>query len=56
MLLDIADEDNEPFGLTFNNDGTKMFVAGAGTSDSIHQYTLSTAYDVSTAEYAMLKH
>jgi len=47
----VASQDNEPFGLTFNNDGTKLYVAGAGTSDSIHQYTLSTAYDVSTADY-----
>ena len=49
---DISDEDNQPFGLTFNNDGTKMYVAGAGSNDSIFQYTLSTAYDVSTASYA----
>ena len=47
----IASQDNEPFGITFNNDGTKMFVAGAGSGDSIYEYTLSTAYDVSTASY-----
>jgi len=47
----IASQDNEPFGITFNNDGTKMFVAGAKSGDSIYEYTLSTAYDVSTASY-----
>ena len=47
----IASQDTEPFGITFNNDGTKMFVAGAGSGDSIYEYTLSTAYDVSTASY-----
>ena len=45
------DSENEPFGLTFNNDGTKMYVAGAD-NDVIYQYTLSTAYDVSTSTYA----
>lgn len=33
--------------VTFNDDGTKMYVANL--SDSIDTYTLSTAYDVSTA-------
>ena len=34
----------------FKSDGTKMYVAGNG-NDNIYQYTLSTAYDVSTASY-----
>ena len=38
-------------GLTFSNDGTKMFVVGAFTND-IYTYTLSTAFDLSTASYA----
>jgi hypothetical protein len=36
--------------LTFNNDGTKMYVAGYETS-RIYQYALTTAFDVSTAAY-----
>lgn len=36
--------------LTFNNDGTKMYIVGAG-SDSIYQHSLSTAWDLSTASY-----
>lgn len=34
--------------VTFSPDGTLMFVAGT-VSDSIHKYTLSTAWDISTA-------
>lgn len=40
-----------PSGLEFNTDGTKMYVAGWG-SDKIHTYTLTTAWDISTASYA----
>ena len=37
-------------GLTFNNDGTKMYTAeSAETSDAIVEYILTTAYDISTA-------
>ena len=36
--------------ITFNIDGTKMYVVGFGTKD-IFQYTLSTGFDVSTASY-----
>ena len=38
-------------GLVFKTDGTSMFVSNR-TNDSVHQYTLSTAWDVSTASYA----
>ena len=34
--------------LTFNNDGTKMYVVGTST---VYQYSLSTAFDLSTASY-----
>ena len=37
-------------GVTFNADGTKMFAIGT-TNDSVYAYTLSTAFDVSTASY-----
>ena len=36
--------------LTFNGDGTKIYAAGGGY-DRIASYTLSTAYDISTASY-----
>ena len=40
----------QPNGVTFNNDGTKMYVSDNNT-DYLYQYTLSTAYDASTASY-----
>ena len=40
----------DPSGLTFNNDGTKMFVSGS-TGAGVAEYTLSTAFDVSTASH-----
>jgi len=46
-------QDNSPTGLTFNADGTKMFVMGAQGRDII-EYDLSTGFDVSTATYAGL--
>lgn len=38
-------------GLAFSDDGTKMYVVGT-TNDTVYQYTLSTAWDLSTASYA----
>jgi DNA-binding beta-propeller fold protein YncE len=46
----VTAQDADPTGLAFNSDGTKMFVVGNG-SDSVHQYTLTTGFDVSTASY-----
>jgi len=50
VSFSVASEDTAPLGITFNNDGTKMYIAGNG-NDSVYQYTLSTAYDLSTASY-----
>ncbi len=43
---DVSSEDNEPFAIEFSNDGTKMFMLGYGTSDSVHEYSLSTAFEI----------
>lgn len=43
-------QDTIPFGLAFNNNGTKMYMLG-GFNDTVYQYSLSTAFDVSTASY-----
>jgi hypothetical protein len=43
-------EDGTPQGLYFSDDGTSMYMAGA-SGDDITQYTLSTAWLVSTATY-----
>jgi hypothetical protein len=40
-----------PTGITFNNDGTKMFIVGS-IGDAVYEYTLSTGFDVSTASYS----
>jgi len=43
-------QDGIPVGLFFKADGTKMYVSGLG-NDSVYQYSLSTAWDVSTGSY-----
>ena len=47
----IATEDLTPREVVFNNDGTKMYVVGDAGND-IGEYSLSTAFDISTAAYA----
>jgi len=46
----VSGQDGSPRGITFNTDGTKMYVVGI-SSDSVYQYTLNTAFDLSTASY-----
>lgn len=46
----VASQEPTPRGMAFNGDGTKFFVVGSGT-DSVRQYSMSTAYDISTASY-----
>ena len=40
-----------PLGFNFNSDGTKLFVSD-NTTDTIFQYDLSTAYDITSASYS----
>ena len=49
--FDISNEGSNPEGLAFNADGTKMFVCGS-SSDSVHEYILSTGFDISTASFS----
>jgi len=46
----VSSQDGGPEGLFFKDDGTKMYVVGRA-NDSVYQYILSTAWDVSTASY-----
>lgn len=46
-------EDTKPRGVAMNPDQTKMFVSG-NTGNSVYQYSLSTAGDISTATYDSL--
>jgi len=46
----VAAQDLSPFELFFKPDGLKMYVVGT-QSDRVHEYDLSTAWDVSTASF-----
>ncbi|PSO44401.1 MAG: hypothetical protein BRC23_01170 [Parcubacteria group bacterium SW_4_49_11] len=48
--FDMSGEDTSPQNVTFNGNGTKMFVVGHDT-DSVYSYNLSAAYDIGTASY-----
>jgi sugar lactone lactonase YvrE len=50
VSLDVSGQDDFPVGIAFNNDGTKLYMVGNG-GDSVYQYSLSTAFDLSTASY-----
>jgi hypothetical protein len=49
--MSVTSQETTPQGLAFSSDGTKCYVIGS-TSDTIYQYTLSTAWDISTGSYA----
>jgi sugar lactone lactonase YvrE len=51
VSLSVSSQDIFPTGLRFSSDGTKLFVLG-DTNDTIYQYDLTTAWDLSTASYA----
>ena len=50
VSFDTTAQDNDPFSITFNNDGTLFFIV-TNANDSVYQYSCSTAYDISTASY-----
>jgi len=50
VSFSVAGQDTQPHDITFNSDGSKMYMVG-NTSDSVFQYTLSTPFDLSTASY-----
>jgi len=43
----VNSEENAPRGITFNNDGTKMFIVGT-SGDDVNEYTVSTGFDLSS--------
>jgi len=47
-----SSQSSSPTSLKFNSTGTTMYVIAGSSQDSIYQYTLSTAWDISTASYA----
>jgi len=52
VSFSVGSQNVVPKALAFNNDGTKMYMAGqAASATDVYQYTLSTAFDLSTASY-----
>jgi sugar lactone lactonase YvrE len=50
VSFSVAGQDGQPESIAFSNDGSKMFVVG-NLTNSLHQYTLSTGFDLITASY-----
>ena len=48
--FNVSAQESTPYGLSFKNDGTGMFVVGL-SGDDVNEYSLSTAWDISTASY-----
>ena len=46
----VSSQDTAPLAIRFNSDGTKFFILGYA-NDTVYQYSLSTAWDISTASY-----
>jgi sugar lactone lactonase YvrE len=46
----VSFQETNPQGLFFKPDGTKFYIIGT-TTDTVYQYSCSTAWDVSTASY-----
>ena len=49
--LSVSAQASGASGLAFSSDGTKAYVSDQ-ISDTIYQYTLTTAWDISTGSYA----
>ncbi len=50
LSFDFSSQDTDPMGGAFSYNGKRMFMIGNQTNDA-YQYTLGTAWDVSTAVY-----
>ena len=50
VSLNVSSQESTPQGVTFNGDGSKMYIIGP-TTDEVHQYSLSSLFDLSTASY-----
>ncbi|WP_425390750.1 cadherin domain-containing protein [Ekhidna sp.] len=46
--VSVTDMVFSPTGLAFSSDGMTLFVLGAGVDDMVFQYSLTSAYDIST--------
>jgi DNA-binding beta-propeller fold protein YncE len=50
VSFSVTGQDTSPRDVAFNDDGTKMFIIGE-SNDKIYQYSLSSAWDISSASY-----
>ena len=50
VSFSVASQDISPRGFSFNEDGKRMYIVGSDT-DKLYQYSLTTAFDLSTASY-----
>lgn len=50
-FLSVSSQEASPLGMAFSFDGTKVLVVGSG-NDTVYQYNLSTAWDISTGSYS----
>lgn len=48
--VSVVSQDTAPVGVSFNEIGTRMFVIGDG-SDSVHEYDLTLAWDITTRAF-----
>lgn len=53
ISFSVLAQDSTPYGIVFSIDGTKMYVVGV-LNDKVYQYSLSTAWDISTASYGTI--
>jgi sugar lactone lactonase YvrE len=53
VSFNVTSEATSPYGITFNADGTELFLT-AHTTGAVYRYTLTTAYDISTASYSSI--
>jgi sugar lactone lactonase YvrE len=49
-VFSVAGQDTSPQGMYFKSDGSTMYVVGL-TNDKVYEYSLSTAWDISSASY-----
>jgi len=51
QAFSVTAKETDPNAVAFSSDGTRMFVTGT-VSDAVHQYNLSTAWNISTAVFS----
>ena len=51
VSLDVSSQQGAPRSVVFNNDGSALYIVGTSAA-AVHQYTLSTEYDLSTGSYS----